>query len=79
MMDNSERIRLRAYEIWIQQGQPEGREFDHWQQARREVLGSQAENRDENGEPEQAPAESQQSEGQQSEEKEKLKESTELG
>ena len=71
-MDNAERIRLRAYEIWIQQGQPEGREFDHWQQARREVLGSQAENRDENGEPEQAPAK------QQSEE-EKLKESTELG
>jgi hypothetical protein len=73
MMDNSERIRLRAYEIWIQQGQPEGREFDHWQQARREVLGSQAENRDENGEPEQGPAESQKSE------EEKIKESTELG
>ncbi len=74
-MDNSERIRLRAYEIWIQQGQPEGREFDHWQQARREVLGSQAENRDENEEsqPEQKPAERQQSD------EEKLKESTELG
>jgi hypothetical protein len=71
-MDNSERIRLRAYEIWIQQGQPEGREFEHWQQARREVLGSQAENRDENGD------EQQSSEEQKSEE-EKLKESTELG
>jgi hypothetical protein len=76
MMDNAERIRLRAYEIWIQQGQPEGREFDHWQQARREVLGSLAENRDENGEPEQP---EQKSPERQQTDAEKLKESTELG
>jgi hypothetical protein len=38
-MDKEERIRLRAYEIWIQLGQPEGREREHWDQARREVCG----------------------------------------
>lgn len=47
-MDNNELIRLRAYEIWIREGQPEGRELEHWMQARREVLGSDAERRDEN-------------------------------
>ncbi|MFC5069064.1 DUF2934 domain-containing protein [Flaviflagellibacter deserti] len=36
-MDKEERIRLRAYEIWIQLGQPEGREREHWEQARREM------------------------------------------
>jgi hypothetical protein len=38
-MDKEERIRLRAYEIWIQLGQPEGREHEHWEQARREICG----------------------------------------
>ena len=52
-MDNNELIRLRAYEIWIREGQPEGRELEHWLQARREVLGSDAERRDENA-PQQA-------------------------
>lgn len=47
-MDNNELIRLRAYEIWIREGQPEGRELEHWLQARRDVLGSDAERRDEN-------------------------------
>lgn len=39
-MDDNELIRLRAYEIWIREGQPEGRELEHWLQARREVLGT---------------------------------------
>ncbi len=68
-MDTSERIRLRAYEIWIQAGQPEGRELEHWTQARREVLGSAEENRDEN--PDQMSAEQPQGD--------ELKEATELG
>ncbi|MGQ4273366.1 DUF2934 domain-containing protein [Terrihabitans sp. B22-R8] len=41
-MDKDELIRLRAYEIWIQEGQPEGREREHWLQARREILGDGA-------------------------------------
>ena len=27
------RIERRAYEIWEQEGRPEGRAFDHWRQA----------------------------------------------
>lgn len=46
-MDNSELIRLRAYEIWIREGQPEGRELEHWLQARRDVMGTVAERREE--------------------------------
>lgn len=37
-MDNDldRRIRERAYEIWENEGQPEGRAQDHWEQARSE-------------------------------------------
>lgn len=34
----SERVRLRAYELWEAEGRPEGRADDHWSQATREVL-----------------------------------------
>ena len=34
-----ERIRLRALEIWREQGRPEGRAREHWEQAEREVGG----------------------------------------
>lgn len=34
-----ERIRARAYEIWEREGRPDGREHEHWDQARREILG----------------------------------------
>ena len=47
-MNDNELIRLRAYEIWVREGQPEGRELEHWLQARREILGTPAEQRDEN-------------------------------
>ena len=67
-MDDSELIRLRAYEIWIREGQPEGRELEHWMAARREILGSAAERRDENVE---TPPDQPQGD--------ELKESTELG
>jgi hypothetical protein len=38
-MDKEELIRLRAFEIWIGEGMPEGREREHWLQARREIEG----------------------------------------
>jgi hypothetical protein len=31
------RIRERAYEIWVEEGKPEGRHIDHWQRARWEL------------------------------------------
>lgn len=35
--DREARIRHRAYEIWEQEGRPEGRHDEHWQRARHEV------------------------------------------
>jgi hypothetical protein len=32
-----EKIRARAYQIWMQEGCPEGREAAHWQQAEVEL------------------------------------------
>lgn len=37
MTDQHECIRKRAYEIWEQEGRPEGREEEHWKQAAREM------------------------------------------
>ena len=37
--DREERIRLRALEIWREEGCPEGRAKEHWEQAEREVGG----------------------------------------
>ncbi|WP_312170915.1 DUF2934 domain-containing protein [Stutzerimonas kunmingensis] len=34
---NDEQIRQRAYEIWQAEGQPEGKESEHWQRARDEM------------------------------------------
>ena len=33
MSDIEERIRERAYQIWLEEGCPEGRELDHWNMA----------------------------------------------
>lgn len=33
----TELIRERAYRIWIEEGEPEGREEEHWAQAEREI------------------------------------------
>ena len=38
--DMEERIRLRALEIWREEGCPEGRAREHWAQAERELGGS---------------------------------------
>ncbi|WP_158914517.1 DUF2934 domain-containing protein [Caulobacter sp. S45] len=35
-----ERIRNRAYEIWEQEGRPEGRDVDHWDKATRDLAGA---------------------------------------
>ena len=35
--ERDERVRQRAYDIWEREGQPSGRERDHWDQARREI------------------------------------------
>ena len=34
MSDDKERIRQRAYQIWLEEGRPEGREAVHWDMAR---------------------------------------------
>jgi Protein of unknown function (DUF2934) len=34
---DEDRIRERAYSIWIAEGRPDGREHAHWQQARHEL------------------------------------------
>ena len=35
--DREDRIRKRAYELWQQEGSPEGKPDDHWLQAEREI------------------------------------------
>ena len=37
MIDRDKSIRERAYEIWEAEGQPEGREQEHWEQASSEL------------------------------------------
>lgn len=37
MTDHDDKIRDRAYQLWDQAGQPEGREQDFWYQAEREL------------------------------------------
>ena len=35
--EREDRIRKRAYELWQQEGSPEGKPHDHWLQAEREI------------------------------------------
>ncbi len=35
--DQEQRIRLRAYALWEREGRPQGRDQEHWEQARREI------------------------------------------
>lgn len=35
--DREEKIRKRAHELWLQEGQPDGKPDDHWYQAEREI------------------------------------------
>lgn len=41
--EHEEKIRLRALEIWREQGCPEGRAREHWEQAEREMGGATSE------------------------------------
>jgi hypothetical protein len=34
---DEQQIRERAYAIWLEEGQPEGRDLDHWLRARDEL------------------------------------------
>jgi hypothetical protein len=36
--DKEARIRERAYEIWVREGQPHGRDAEHWQKAEAEIV-----------------------------------------
>ncbi len=41
-MTDEDRIRERAHRIWEEEGRPHGRHEEHWQRARREILGNKA-------------------------------------
>jgi len=43
--DLQQRIQQRAYELWENEGRPQGREQAHWQQAEREIAGRGASGR----------------------------------
>jgi Protein of unknown function (DUF2934) len=37
MDDREQRIRERAFQIWIEEGQPEGKDKDHWERAEKQI------------------------------------------
>jgi hypothetical protein len=39
---SDDRIRERAYQIWEREGRPHGRDYDHWVQARVELVAEAA-------------------------------------
>lgn len=41
--DRHERIRTRAYDLWLQDGRPEGLEEVHWRKAEQQIAGEEAE------------------------------------
>jgi hypothetical protein len=43
MDDTFEKVRQRAYDLWVEAGQPEGRHEEHWAQASRELGGEPTE------------------------------------
>jgi hypothetical protein len=44
---SDEKIRTRAYELWLEAGSPEGRDDEFWRQAQSEVSASEAPTREE--------------------------------
>jgi hypothetical protein len=38
--ERKRRIEMRAYEIWLEEGQPSGRHKQHWERAKREITGN---------------------------------------
>jgi hypothetical protein len=35
--DLEQRIRVRAYELWLEEGKPEGKDKEHWERAQAEI------------------------------------------
>jgi hypothetical protein len=35
--DLEQRIRVRAYELWLEEGKPEGKDKGHWERAQAEI------------------------------------------
>ena len=38
--ETERRIRERAYEIWVREGKPHGRDAEHWERAKAEILAA---------------------------------------
>ena len=57
-MENKEqRVRERAFRIWIEEGQPEGKSKEHWERAEKEIGGSDSSSRLNDGGEGKAPTE----------------------
>jgi hypothetical protein len=41
--EKEQRIRERAYQIWLDEGQPDGREREHWRQAEEQINAEEGE------------------------------------
>lgn len=48
--EKEQRIRERAYQIWLDEGQPDGRDKDHWEQAKTEINAQSGESESGDGE-----------------------------
>lgn len=48
--EKEQRIRERAYQIWLDEGQPEGRDKDHWERAQAEMNAQSGESESGDGE-----------------------------
>ena len=44
--DMEERIRERAFHIWIQEGRPEGRDKEHWELAKAQIAAEEQQSAD---------------------------------
>ncbi|RUT30374.1 DUF2934 domain-containing protein [Arsenicitalea aurantiaca] len=49
--ERDEEIRKRAYELWEEEGYPDGREHEHWQRAEAEFADAGATGSEANGAP----------------------------
>ena len=50
-----QRIRERAFQIWIEEGKPLGRDTEHWQRAEQEIAGGEGEQPHKQAPPRQPP------------------------
>ena len=54
-MPDEDSIRRRAHAIWEREGRPEGRQQEHWEQARREIEAEEAASPSRTAAPDDAP------------------------